>query len=103
MEHRGNAPRPSCLQGISVLLYVPHWSMIPKRPAPDLTRGDTGFPKENATKHEFPDRYLIQPDRKAFGAQGRFRAHLSAASARRFHQISFLGELVRTPGIEPGP
>ena len=25
------------------------------------------------------------------GAQGRFRAHLSAASARRFHQISFLG------------
>ena len=27
------------------------------------------------------------------GARGRFRAHLSAASTRRFHQISFPGEL----------
>jgi hypothetical protein len=37
------------------------------------------------------------------GAWGRFRAHLSAFSARRFHQISFPGELVRTAGIEPTP
>ena len=37
------------------------------------------------------------------GAWGRFRAHLSAASTRRFHQISFPGEfeLVRPTGIEP--
>ncbi len=33
-------------------------------------------------------------------AWGRFRAHLSAFSARRFHQISFPGELVRTRRIE---
>src|SRR5262249_5727852 len=37
------------------------------------------------------------------GAWGRFRAHLSAASTRRFHQISFPGEwlMVRPTGIEP--
>ena len=37
------------------------------------------------------------------GAWSRFRARLSAASARRFHQISFPGEwrLVRSTGIEP--
>jgi hypothetical protein len=29
---------------------------------------------------------------RLIGAWGRFRAHLSAASARRFHQISFPGE-----------
>ncbi len=34
------------------------------------------------------------------GAWGRFRAHLSAFSARRFHQISFPGELARTRRIE---
>lgn len=33
-------------------------------------------------------------------AWGRFRAHLSAASTRRFHQISFPGELARTRRIE---
>jgi hypothetical protein len=37
----------------------------------------------------------------AHGAWGRFRAHLSASSARRFHQISFPGELERSGGIEP--
>ena len=39
----------------------------------------------------------------ASGAWGRFRAHLSAASTRRFHQISFPGEvaMVRPTGIEP--
>jgi hypothetical protein len=26
---------------------------------------DAGFPKENATKHEFLDRFPIQPNRKA--------------------------------------
>ena len=40
---------------------------------------------------------------EVIGAWGRFRAHLSAFSARRFHQISFPGELVRTAGIEPTP
>ena len=35
------------------------------------------------------------------GAQGRFRAHLSAFSAQRFHQISSLGELERPAGIDP--
>ena len=29
--------------------------------------------------------------RRLIGAWGRFRAHLSAASTRRFHQISFPG------------
>ncbi len=33
----------------------------------------------------------VRPPRR-HGAWGRFRAHLSAASARRFHQISFPGE-----------
>ena len=37
---------------------------------------------------------------KQDGAWGRFRAHLSAFSAQRFHQISFPGELVRTRRIE---
>ena len=37
----------------------------------------------------------------AHGAQGRFRAHLSAFSARRFHQISFLSELERPRGNDP--
>jgi hypothetical protein len=42
--------------------------------------------------------YQAVPD---LGAQGRFRAHLSAASTQRFHQISFLGELERPEGIDP--
>src|SRR5215470_8905605 len=39
--------------------------------------------------------------RPRIGAEGWFRANLPAFSARCFHQISFLGELVRTAGIEP--
>jgi hypothetical protein len=67
VDHRGNAPRPDCLQG---------------SPAPLC----------------------------AARAQSWFRANLSAASARRRHQISFLSEvmrrvrrreLVRIEGIEP--
>ena len=34
------------------------------------------------------------------GAQGRFRAHPSAVSAQRYHQISFLGELEWPAGID---
>src|SRR6185312_7229344 len=34
------------------------------------------------------------------GAWGRFRAHLSAASTRRFHQISFPGALERSTRLE---
>jgi hypothetical protein len=37
------------------------------------------------------------------GAEGWFRSNLPAFSARCFHQISFLGKLVRTLGIEPRP
>jgi hypothetical protein len=42
------------------------------------------------------------PHEWGIGAWGRFRAHLFAFSARRFHQISFPGrvELVRTRRIE---
>ena len=45
----------------------------------------------------------LTPRIEDIGAWGRFRAHLSAASTRRFHQISFPGELrlVRPTGIEP--
>lgn len=41
--------------------------------------------------------------RPEFGAWCWFRANLSAVSARRCHQISFPGELVRTAGLEPAP
>jgi hypothetical protein len=37
---------------------------------------------------------------QSHGAWGRFRAHLSASSARRCHQISFPGEVERTARIE---
>jgi hypothetical protein len=52
------------------------------------------------------NRRFCPPYEVTFGAQGRFRAHLSAASAQRFHQISFLGEIgadagnrTRTSGV----
>jgi hypothetical protein len=35
------------------------------------------------------------------GAEGWLRSNLPAFSARRFHQISFLGALVGRDGVEP--
>ncbi len=44
-------------------------------------------------------RLSYRPENK-IGAQSWFRANLSAVSTRRFHQISFPGELVRAAVIE---
>jgi hypothetical protein len=65
VETVGNAPTATILQGSSALLCCPRRASAAARPNGMLQAG----------------------------AQGRFRAHLSASSARRFHQISFLGEV----------
>ena len=77
VEHLGLEPSSISLQGRSA----------------DLARTPIGLlwgsdPAPRATERW---RERVQPPR-IDGAWGRFRAHLSAASARRFHQISFPGE-----------
>jgi hypothetical protein len=69
----------------------PDW-VCPKGARPCGSAGEGGAVREGS-----------EPTNWDIGAWGGFRAHLSAASTRRFHQISFPGEwrLVRPTGIEP--
>jgi hypothetical protein len=76
---------PTSLQRISAARCLSRWWTWP----------DSNRPPRRC------DRRALPIELTARGAWGRFRAHLSASSGRRFHQISFPGELERSGGIEP--
>lgn len=85
-----NRARPPC-KGDPRTLRVPRY--LPGARGPDPLA-----PVHGALGEKGPT-----PANARNGVRGRFRARLSAASTRRFHQISFPDELklVRPTGIEP--
>src|SRR5687767_11433595 len=77
VEHLGLEPSSISLQGRSA---DPARTPIGLPWGPDPAPRATERWRDGSDPHEYG------------GAWGRFRAHLSAASMRRFHQISFPGE-----------
>jgi hypothetical protein len=107
VENPGNAPGMACLQGGPGPLSVPRsvFKRVSRRWATARNSAPTReqnrrapLPTRRAQRRRFCPPYEAVPD---IGARGRFRAHLSAASTQRFHQISFPGELERPEGIDP--
>src|SRR4051812_42066360 len=80
------APAPSCAKATA----CGRLSGAPPAPAPHARafsgKVDAGFPKENATKYEFLDRFPIQPNRKAVSV---LDDHLRRPSRRgaRLHRV----------------